>query len=247
MATQWSRKELSQMPRAWKVSSLDEEQEDIVYARNHFEAAREGASAFGLCADEVTVKRDPDFDDLRGRSLWQAQLEAGWWFGCHAPRCERRVSLEGWDPNGYDDEEDEDEDSRATTVVIGEWIYCSPECVEAEKEYHADARRRKWAAVEAAVAKWPGITITGWHGNCFGPKERWESDEKNIKGTPLRSGWREPLAGAVDFTFPGGKYPACWTMGGDLHVSRCDFEAWKKFSGEVIGHMVMAIESGPGP
>src|SRR3990170_4404200 len=94
MATQWSRKELSQMPRAWKVSSLDEERADIVYARNPFEAAREGACALDLCADEVTVERDPDFDHLRGRSLWQAQLEDGWWFGCHAPRCERRVSLE---------------------------------------------------------------------------------------------------------------------------------------------------------
>lgn len=78
-------------PRAFVVTQPDEEKSVVVYARNAMEARREAHCVDDLgCSDmedELLVRRAPEFDDLRGRTLKQAQWDEGWRFWCEHPGC----------------------------------------------------------------------------------------------------------------------------------------------------------------
>lgn len=146
-----------QCPRAYVVTDSCEERSTVVYARNPMEARRLGHYQEDVGAmdyeEELYVRRAPEFDDLRGKSLLRAQLDAGWWFECGY--CQAHVSE---DEVRYDPE-DVEREFEIEPTIRGHYVYCSPWCAGADAAGYVDRRARKWESIRWAVECFPGCRV----------------------------------------------------------------------------------------
>lgn len=128
---------------AWTVRT--EEHAEVVFARNQMEARRLGAAELEYDEEYCEAERAPEFDACSGwQELREAQLAAGWWFGCAWCDCgaERVCDDEDFEP-----------------FVNGRDVYCNEWHAGAEAVRHVERRIRIWTAIEATLAKFPGVKI----------------------------------------------------------------------------------------
>jgi hypothetical protein len=145
---------LRTLARSYVVSDPSEEAEVVVYARNPMEARRLGShhDIGSMCHEtELYVRRAPEFDDLDGKSLPEAQLKRGWWFTCW--HCGSRVTAE---PR-YD--HDADREIELDPVISGTRVYCSPWCHGARAATHVERRAVAWATIAEVVQRFPGCRV----------------------------------------------------------------------------------------
>lgn len=101
------------------------------------------------------------------------------------------------------DSGDYDKDIPHEPVADGDAVYCKPYCRDAALKDRAEREARKEAAKQAAEQKFPGVEVS------------WTSET-------------DPAT--VCFTFPGGNYPAHWTVGSDtVRVCQIDVGTWETF------------------
>lgn len=105
------------------------------------------------------------------------------------------------DSGDYD--KDSDKDIPHEPIADGDAVYCKPSCRDAVLKERAECKARKEAAQQAAEQKFPGVEVS------------WTSEN-------------DPAT--VCFTFPGGNYPAHWTVGSDtVRVCQIDVSTWEAF------------------
>lgn len=108
----------TQCPRSFVVSEPMEERCEVVYARNAMEARRlgHGVNDLGSMDDEtdLLVRRAPEFDDLRGTTVVQVQLDTGWVFWC-GPCGKEGITADN-------------------AVVVDGLVYCSLDCAAGERK-----------------------------------------------------------------------------------------------------------------
>ena len=175
---------------AWVISESYGEHSEVVFARNAMEARRLGAVELGGWDSEESYdyRRASEFDGCSSmQELREAQLAAGWWFGCGWADCsEDRCSEDGEDDDG----------NPLEPAVRDEHVYCNEWHAGAEAVRHVERRIRIWEAVEATCAKFPGAEILTVNDQCRGPNHT-----DNV--------WRA----RVCFRVPGVDYSIDWYVG----------------------------------
>lgn len=168
----------------------------IRFATNNVAARREGAQELDEEFNCVTCKRIPGADKYAEQGQVPVRVlveEFGWWQECGY--CIHHV---------YSDTE--------SRVWDGDTVYCGIECqahrINRDRDYQAERQRKEeaeLAAVEAAIAEFPGITnVVASH---------------NFKGEI-----------DIYFNFPGGTQRASWTLGSmSFYPAAHEVEAFKIF------------------
>ena len=95
-------------------------------------------------------------------------------------------------------------DDEPDYIVHADTVYCCEHCRDEDLAYRVLRGRREQAWADLVHERWPGSTVQ--HVYVF----------NNV--------------GTVQFSFPGGKYPARFDGGkGELKVSQCDLSAWNNY------------------
>jgi hypothetical protein len=186
---------------AWKVSAG--EHAWVVFSHHFFEARRLGAERLELAWDEVTCERAPALDRYAATGMAVSDyLREGWWWTCSY--CEHHVDEDGC--SRCDADADDDSGPMPPPVVddVGEHVWCSEACREAERTERDESKARESRLTAETRRRWPGATnIRVWL-NC------------------------------IEFSFPGGTGPAQWMHPErplEVVVRRCDLAAWFEFAG----------------
>ncbi|MCS2154733.1 hypothetical protein MUU49_19460 [Scandinavium goeteborgense] len=168
----------------------------IRFAASNVVARREGANELDEDFNCVTCKRIPDADKYASQGQVPARAlveDLGWWQECGYCNCHVDNETEGrvWDEGT---------------------IYCDIECEARLMNLRSDVEKERQrikaaeqTAIEAAIAKFPGISDVTAHHNF----------KKEVD---------------VYFRFPGGAGRASWTLGGDfVGTGRADGEPFKAY------------------
>lgn len=196
--------------KAYVVREPDEGHCRIVFATRNVVARREGAAELNIEFEEVeSCTRAPWADQYApGPVPVQAMIEAGWWYECECG-CGRRID-NGEGQHNIDADGDDGELNPMDPVYFDHGVYWNQKCIDAENEYRrqqAEAKARDQAEVEAAVReKFPFATDV--------KALRYYSDGKFD-------------ALVASFMFPGGRFPANWTIGAKtIGIHGCDRDVW---------------------
>ena len=130
---------------AYVVTSPDEEQSCIVYARNAMEARRIGASEWND-EHECGVERRPELDEGYDTRML---LDLGWYFECGG--CYDRCTCDS--PH---------------LVVRDEVAYCSAACCIKELQRQRREREFTWKGIELVTQRAPGARIERLYMNVNG-------------------------------------------------------------------------------
>lgn len=168
----------------------------ITFATSNVVARREGANELGVEFEEiVSCCRAPWADayaGVKGGVPALVMIENGWWFEC----CHCRYRIDS-DLYNYKT------DMPLEPVEENGFIYCTPACLDAEKQDKAAREAREAAVTKVVKEKFPGTEV------------KWFGDSHPAK---------------VSFTFPDGQYAVNWTVGEEtVSVSKCDVDAWKSY------------------
>ena len=181
----------------------------IVFATNSATARREGGSELNLSFEEVeSCRREPAFDQYApGPVPLHATLAAGWRHECD--HCGVRFDK---DERGYGDDDDR-EDAFEPVQDAQHNNYCSPACMMEQWAERRDKAAREYAAIEAALVRWP--TATGVSAGRYG------------KGWPHRDTEMH-----AQMTLPGVRYPVRWVVGATtVSVAQCDQDEFTRLYG----------------
>lgn len=125
--------------KAFRVSNAYEENAVIVFHTSNAAARRLGATALNEGFEDVTCKRDPEFDQYApGPVPWQMLIEKhGWWHSCW--NCDNRVCL------GETIETDDGEEIEIQPVYdTQDRVFCCQQCFEQfQEEMKCKALQRK--------------------------------------------------------------------------------------------------------
>ena len=210
----------------------EEEKATVVFATQHRIARREGAQEIDCEWGEVTCRRSKEFYSYApGPVPKLALLDNGWWMECHG--CYRRI--EGGTVQDLDGEPHD-----TVPVEIGNGIWCSQDCHEADKNDRMERRvAEQWStaiAVADLLEKHPDVTIRS-------DPDRWclHAYVQRVDGCYAAKQVR------VQFDFPGGKYGGCWALEEgetEFHalISFGDLEAWYIFRGKTPEEAAALVE-----
>lgn len=173
--------------KAYIVSNGDPECDTIQFATTNVAARRQGANLMDEDFGSVTCHRLPWADEYAETGVTPAAYIAnGWFYECGS--CGLRV------------------DSETEAPAYGmDLVFCCEECKADEVAERKAEDDIKQAVIDAALAKFPGIT--------------------RVKGY---------VRGEVKtayFYFPGGSHQVTWEVGKDhVSVSQSDVEHWTGFT-----------------
>ena len=198
----------------------------IVFARYGAEARRFAASEMDTEWEGVDwCRRRPHLDTYApGPVPVEAMIEMGWRFECHTHCCPSRSGYGYWIDAHCE-----------TRVCIGSTVYCSPWCRLLDAEDRAIGDRYRREERERLIAK----IIGRYDGAAIVPDTQGPGSRNSGLGK-----YRAQEA-SVDFTWPGGQYPATLSYasetscfrhgrkpdadGDELRIAYLDQQAWADY------------------
>jgi hypothetical protein len=175
----------------------------VVFAESAKRAYEGNSGELLNCSDEEDIEnceRAPDFDKYAelGYVPPHVLIEVGWWLECI--ECNTKVS----------DDFETDEGDALEPIYKGDNVFCSAECHYSFYEARRMDKENKERVTQAALEKWPGITVVDANGY-----------HKDIM---------------VEFSFPGSLGTATWRLNAEsVMVQQRDHEKWKEFVATLKG------------